>query len=190
MKEYCYLKYSCSFDFQENPSLNKTREKYISDYSYDEFYVEEYNDFEALKNRINVIYNQIVKNYEDQNMNIYNDECSFPEFVICNRYQECLTIGVSSSGWNISMTFFDYLIKYFENNYGKEEGQKKYSQLTKENEVFFYTDVHSEPTVIPACDLVSQKTAYIILKEFLDTGKTEWDLDPDIFYQEISKRNY
>ena len=45
-----------------------------------------------------------------------------------------------------------------------------------------------EPYCQCAYQLVSDETAHIILKEFLDTGKTERELDPDIFYREILKR--
>ena len=91
---------------------------------------------------------------------------------------------------NMSVTLFFscYLNKYFENKYGKEYSRSKFSQLTEQNEVFFYLDYKLEPHIPRAYQLVSDETAHIILKEFLDTGKTERELDPDIFYREILKR--
>ena len=39
-------------------------------------------------------------------------------------------------------------------------------------------------------NLVSEETSDIILRNFLDKGLDEDDLDPEIFRQEVLKRNY
>ena len=190
IEPYCQFKYVCDFGFSENLSLRKPRKKEFFEDYYQEFYVEEYYSFETLIERINNIYTEVIQSYKDKGVDEYSDECSFPEFIIANRYGEYLPVGVSAYGWSISIFFFYYLNKYFETKYGKEHSRSKISQLTKQNEVFFYLDYKSEPNIIRAYKLLSDETAHIILKEFLDTGKTERELDPDIFYQEISQRNY
>lgn len=50
---------------------------------------------------------------------------------------------------------------------------------------------YSFSNIFSASVHVSEETAHIILKEFLDTGKTEFDTDFSAVYeQEIAKRNY
>ena len=188
---YCQLKYSCSFDFKENHSLRKPKEKspYL-DFE-EEFYVEEYPDFESLIFRIKNIYDEIIKDYAARGIDKYSDQCSFPEFFICNRYGNSLSIGICAYGWRILSLFSVYLQKYLENKYGKDQGKNRYLQLTVKNDVYFYWDLNSEPNIFSASDLVSEETARIILKEFLNTGKTEFDTDFCAVYdQEIAKRNY
>ena len=187
---YCQLKYACNLEISKNSCLLESREKCILDSYNKEFYVEKYYDFEALRERVDNIYYETVRGYEAQGVDRYSNKCSFPEFLIFNKYGEDLPVGISAYGWKISIYFFYYLNKYFENKYGVKDSRKKLLQLTENQEVFFYLDYDSEPNIVPARELVSEETAYIILKEFLDTGKTERDLDPEIFYREIRKRNY
>ena len=186
---YCQLKYACSLMFPKNISLVKPREKCFFEDFNKEFYVEEYYNFATLKERLNCIYIDVIQGYKNQGIDIFSDVCSFPEFIICNRYEEYYSVGISAYGWKISIFIFDYLNKYFKNKYGKDSFSKM-KEITEENQVFFYWDYKSEPMIVPAYDLVSEETALIILKEFLDTGKTERELDPDIFHREIQKRNY
>ena len=188
IEPYCQFKYVGDFGFSENFSLPKQRKKEFFEDYHQEFYVEEYYNFETLIERINNIYDEIIQAYKEKGVDKYSDECSFPKFIIANKYGEYLPVGVSAYGWNISIFFPYYLDKYFENKYGKEYSKSKFSQLTEQNEVFFYLDYKSEPYIPRAYQLVSDETAHIILKEFLDTGKTERELDPDIFYREILKR--
>ena len=88
------------------------------------------------------------------------------------------------------MIYPGYIIDFLQKKYGKELGWQKYLQLCKEQEVSFYLDIKQEPSVVSACDLVTQETAYILLKDFLDTNKTGYELNPDIFCREIAKKNY
>ncbi|MEM8830099.1 MAG: hypothetical protein AAGE96_12180, partial [Cyanobacteria bacterium P01_G01_bin.19] len=79
----------------------------------------------------------------------------------------------------------------FENKYGKENVEKKYLDLaTNSRELLFSEEPRIEPHYIPECDLVSEETAYIILRRFLDEEIEEESLDPKIFRQEVLKRNY
>lgn len=186
---YCQLKYALSLKFSENILLAKPREKcFIKNFN-KEFYIEEYYNFKTLKQRLDDIYNNVVQGYKNREINILSDECSFPEFMIFNRYEEYYPVGISAYGWKISIFIFDYLNKYFKNVYGKDSFSE-FKEIIDKNQVFFYWDYQSEPNVIPAYDLVSEEIAHIILKEFLDTGRTERELEPDIFYQEILRRNY
>ncbi|MDJ0594234.1 MAG: hypothetical protein QNJ72_30370 [Pleurocapsa sp. MO_226.B13] len=82
-----------------------------------------------------------------------------------------------------------YLNQYFEERYGKDSAKEMYEQLTRKKEVFFYLGRESEPSILVARDLVSEETAYIILQEFLK-GKNQRELDPNIYLEEIKKRNY
>lgn len=187
---YCQLKYACNLGISINNCLPESREKCVLDSYNQEFYVEKYYDFEALRDRIENIYHEIVQGYEAQGIVKYSNKCSFPELLIFNKYGEHLPVGISAYGWKISIYFFYYLNKYFETKYGVKDSRKKILQLTESQEVFFYLDYDSEPHIVPARELVSEETAHIILKEFLNTGRTEQEIKPDIFYQEISKRNY
>lgn len=185
------LKYACSYSFfPENSLLNKSREKCNTSYSENKFYVEEYYETESLKKRIDVLYNLFLDDFRTQGIDIYSSRCTFPRFVICNKYGESIMVGVSSYGWDISIIFVRYLIEYLEETYGEKQGYKRYLQLGKNQEVSFHLDIKLEPTIISSCDLVSEETAHTILEEFLDTGKTEEELDPEIFRREIAKRNY
>ena len=188
---YCLLKYACSLGISEYSLLSKPRVKctFEDDYA-EEFYSESYDDFESLIARINCIYDGIVQGCVTHNIDIYGNQCSFPIFFVCNSYGNYLLVGISVYGWRISTLFFGYLQEYLENKYGKEDGEEKYLQLALKNDVFFYWDADSEPMIDSSEEQVSKETAHIILKEFLDTGKTEHELDPEIFRREILKRNY
>ena len=187
---YCKLQYSVDFEYSENLLLRKPRTIETTGYFNAKVYVEEYYNFESLKDRIDNFYNLLVEGYKKQNIDIYSNKCSFQEYTVCNRFNDCIIVGVSSSGWNISILFFSYLWDYFKAKYGEIDGDRKYSKLADSKEIWFYSNYHSEPSFASACNLVSSETAHIILKEFLDTGKTEYKLDPKIFHKEILKRNY
>ena len=187
---YCKLQYCSDFEYPENILLRKPRRVETTGYLNTKVYVEEYYNFESLKDRIDDFYSLLVEGYRKQNIDIYSDRCSFREFTFCNRFNDSIKVGISSSGWNISILFFSYLWDYFEEKYGKIDGDRRYLKLADSKEIWFYSNYHSEPNFASACNLVSEETAYIILKEFLDTGTTEEKLDPEIFHREISKRNY
>ena len=189
-QSYCQLKYDSNKEYPKNPSLQNKRKKCNVYYSNQEFYVEDYNNFESLKRRINQIYNHIIEGFNKQGIDIFGNQCGFPELIVSDRHQEDLIIGISPFGWKISITFSDYLLKDFQKKYGQEEGEKKYFQLAEQKEVFFYIDSKLEPNIVSACELVSEETAYIILKEFVDNGKDEWSINPIVFEQEVEKRNY
>ena len=106
---YCQLKYACSLMFPENISLVKPKEKcFVEDFN-KEFYVEEYYNFATLKERLDCIYIDVIQGYKNRGVDIFSDECSFPEFIICNRYGEYYPVGISAYGWKISIFIFDYL---------------------------------------------------------------------------------
>ena len=187
---YCQFKYACNLKLSENLSLIKPRKKCsIQDYG-DDFYVEEYYDFESLMDRIKTNYVDIAEGYKSQGIDILGNECSFPEFFVFNRFGSYYLVSISSYGWKISSFIFMYIEDYFTDKYGKDDLYKKIKQRTEKNQVFFYWSYQHEPLVFPARELVSEETARIILKEFLDTGKIEDQLEPEIFRREISRRNY
>ena len=113
---YCKLQYSVDFEYSENLLLRKPRTIETTGYFNAKVYVEEYYNFESLKDRIDNFYNLLVEGYKKQNIDIYSNKCSFREYTVCNRFNDCITVGVSSSGWNISILFFSYLWDYFKAN--------------------------------------------------------------------------
>ena len=187
---YCQLKYACNLKLSENSFLIKQRKKCSIQGYGDDFYVEEYYDFESLINRIKADYLDTVRGYKNQGINILSDECSFPDFFVFNRFGEYYRVAMSSYGWRISISIFIYINEYFSDKYGKDNIFDKIEQRTENNQVFFYWNYKREPLIFPARELVSEETARIILKEFLDTGKTEDKLDSEIFRREILSRNY
>ena len=185
---YCQLKYSCSFGFPENSLLEEPKIKETHcDYP-GKFYVETYNNFSALINRIKNLYNLLIEAYKSKNINIYSKQCSFHHYVVCNKYGDHQPIGVSPYGWDISIYFNYYLLKYFKSIYGNENGIEKYYELTNGNEVFFYLHNNVEPFIAIARELVSEDMASIILKKFLETGREE--IAFTVYSREIAKRRY
>ena len=187
---YCQLQYSVDYEYIENVLLEKQRIRKITKHSKREVYVEEYYDFNSLKIRLSSIHSLVIQGYKNQGIeDIYSDLCSFPEFEVWNRFDDCISFGVSTSGWSISIMFFNYLWDYFREKYGEFEGDRRYHELADSKEIWFYPDRRTELNFASACNLISEETAHIILKEFLDR-KTDDQLDPDIFRKEILKRNY
>lgn len=191
-KEYCTLLYSCDFKIPENPLLKEKRKKEIGfrGKGYD-FYSEKYYDFESLVDRIKNIFNQTISNYNKLGIDAHKGNCSFNELIVRNKIGEPMPVGVSTYGWNVSLYLFHHLNKYFEEHYGKGNVQKMLKQKTEDKEILFSANYDNrwEPDIVIARELVSEETALIILKNFLE-GKDESDLDPEIFYREIDKRNY
>ena len=187
---YCKLQYCADFEYPENILLRQQRRIEVIRGSNEKVYTEEYYNFQNLKDRIDYFCNLDVEGYRKQNIDIYSNQCSFREFRFGNRFNDSIKVGISSYGWNISALFFIYLWDYFKAKYGEIDGNRKYSELADSNEVWFYSDYHSEPNFASACNLVSSETAYIMLKNFLDNGTLEEGLDPEVFNREILKRNY
>ncbi len=192
-KAYCQLAYMHDLDILANNDLSKPIERRkLLGFSYKkEFCIETYCDFETLKKRLKDIEDNIISNCKKSNINFLEYLGPFPQFIIQNKFQNGIYIGISHHGWNISYIISKYIINYFENKYGQENGKNKYFQLAKDSkELMFLLNTIQEPAYIPECDLVSEETSYIILKSFLDENIDEKNLDPEIFRQEVLKRNY
>ena len=188
--QHYYLSYACDSGIPENIFRDISREKRTNCFGKNnDFYLEKYNKFEFLVDRIKWIYDLQLERCINGNVDIFSDECSWQELIVCNKNEETLIFGVSSYGWSISIFLFHYLDKYFEQRYGKENGKKMLEQKTEKNQVWFYLTNKTEPNIFSARELVSEETAIIILKNFMD-GKDEQDLDPIIYEREIEKRNY
>jgi hypothetical protein len=196
MTAYSRLEHYCIFDLQTDK--NTLIELSYSGIS-ENVYVEEYQDFSSLKNRIIELYElwQVKYPYRssydrkmgDRDNNLRKIKMdAYPDLILYNRWKGEMFVGVCPLGWKVSIIFFGYILRHLENLYGKEAGSKIYNQIAK-NQIAFYT-VPTEPTYTSICELVSEETADLIIQEFLDKNKIEHDLDPEIFLGELKKRDY
>ncbi|MDJ0592313.1 MAG: hypothetical protein QNJ72_20355 [Pleurocapsa sp. MO_226.B13] len=186
----CKLFYSADFNIPENKKSPTPRQPQSSPDRDIAYYLEIYNNLELVLDRIMFIYNFQVEGYQNKNKDIFSNGCMWMQFYVSNKNGEnMLPIGISPHGWKILSNFSYYLYTYFEKNYGEENWQKMLEQKADNTEILFPLDYTSEPYIRPVCELVSEDTSLIIIRNHLE-GKELQDLDPAIYYREIEKRNY
>ena len=179
------LVYSCDFDIPKIKNQKIQRKKAANYFGENkDCYYEEYYNFEDLKKRLDNIYAWNIKDYPD----VPDEKYSYFYFHIENSEEDCCPVGISPYGWLVSLLYSQRLYEYLEEKFGEENLWKMLNLKTDTTQVWFYENLNTEPYIASAYELVSEETASIILKNFLN-GKYETDLDPNIYYQEILNSN-
>ncbi len=186
-KKPFYLAYSCDFKIPESEN-KKIKIKRAANYFAKNLdcYGEEYHYFEDLEKRLKNIYAWNVKDYPDV-LDGYAGYAFYRLHILDNE-EQCWPLGISPFGWSISLLYLQRLYEYFEEKFGKENLYKMIELKLDQTQILFCDNPVYEGYLINTYELVSEKTALIILENFLN-GKHEIDLDPDIYYQEIKRLN-
>ena len=197
--KYCRLEIFCSLNINER---KKIVVKNNLDFGKDVF-VEKYEDFCSVKNRIlelsqkwsNKYYSTDVYKSREEEKIYYtgNFETAsvykYPVFLLYNRWENFLLLGYCPMGWLAPLQFVIYSTKYYINSYGEEKGKTKileiYQSSKEKNIVFLAPDWYTEPP----SNLILEKTSDLFVIEWLDKGEVSEEYKQIIFQPEIEKRN-
>lgn len=195
---YCRLEIFCFFKLNDEGNLCI---KHNKDFGED-VYVEEYKDFNSVKNRI--IY--LAKKYSEKyyNTDIYSSQeeekiyykgnidtssiYRYPAFLLYNSWEEFLIVGYCPIGWLPPLQFITYTINHYINLYGEEQGGEKFLKIVGTSEdkniVFLAPDWYTEAP----SNLISEETSDLFIKEWMNKKEVSQEYQKIIFQKEIEKR--
>lgn len=176
MNNITYSRLEIHTFFGYNNASFKRRENSIPACYTSEVYVEEYDDYHLLKNRI-IKLNKIGKS----NKNL--------GFFIVNSRDNCTTVGISNKGWLFSPNYYyGYLVSYFCKIYGEPDYQKHLFALEKANIEFICSD--GELISVNEIELVSEYLFDFLLQDFLEEKKISQESLDEACYKEMINEGY
>lgn len=185
---YCRLEIHDSFSF--NKSSSDKKEKSLGWGTRATVYVENYQDYISLKERILKISKiWFGSNAEDGESNFESNHTEYPMFCIYNQKNEFGTISFTSKGWLAPINnFYGYLAQYFVKIYGKD----KYSEylFPLKGEMIAFLGPEREDTYINEIELVSNHLIDILLQRFFDKQSISDEALKKALHQEMVSRNY
>lgn len=111
-----------------------------------------------------------------------------PMFLLYNKNEEYLLVGYCSLGWACPLDFTIYIVKYFDDLYGKEIANQKFSEL--------YLKTSNEKAVVFAApnwytvtlnELIPEKSSDLYIEEWLKEGFVFKNKQQMIFKEEIDR---
>ncbi len=200
-KNYCRLEIFCVYDIDNNELAIKEKSlsvqndknlKYVKDY---DVYVEKYQDFISVKNRIIKLGN-IWKQYhpeieipwtEEEKKACYSGKKEtsrniYISVVLYNQWGDNINVGISHAGWVIPEVSC-YTLEY-ENNI------IKLGNIDFSNQRIFVIFT-PQVTEFFECDFISEKSACSLIKEWLETGEyTKHSIKRKLFPGNLNNNDY
>ena len=157
MNNIKYSKLEIHIFFGYNNASFKNREKSVAACYSSEVYVEEYDNYHLLKNRIIEL------------SEIYKSENNLA-FYIINSNADIATVAICDKGWLFNPNYYyGYLVIYFSKIYGKPDYHKYLSSIEKADIEFMCSD--GEVIYINEIELVSEHLFNFLLQNFLEENK-------------------
>ena len=162
--------------FGYNNASFKRRENSIAACYKTEVYVEEYNNYYLLKNRI-IELSEIYKN--ENNLG----------FFIINSNGDIATVGIFNKGWLFNPNYYyGYLVIYFSKIYGKPDYHKHLSSIEKADIKFMCSD--GEVIYINEIELVSEYLFDFLLRDFLNEENLSKESLNEACHKEMIEKGY
>ena len=154
----------------------KRRENSIAACYSSEVYVEEYNNYYLLKDRI-IELNQISIGEGNLGFFIINSNSSFA------------TVGISNKGWLFNPNYYyGYLVSYFCKIYGKVDYQERLSAIEEEDLEFICSN--GELIFVNEIELVSEYLFDFLLRDFLEEKNLSQESLDKACHKEMIEKGY